>query len=116
MGKTNAGLYRIVEAGTVRGQSLDVQWARRGLRSFPAMITNENRPQLLELARKTDAYWQPRLTAAIQFRSGAYQKAAGFFDANAPGPQFLFLAAMTCQKLGKHARARQLFDECQAWI
>src|SRR5262249_39656651 len=38
------------------------------------------------------------------------------FDANGPGPQFLFLAAMTYQKLGKHDRARQLFAEGNSWI
>ena len=28
---------------------------------FPEMITGANRPRLLELAGKTDAYWRPRL-------------------------------------------------------
>jgi len=59
---------------------------------FPDTITNANRPRLLELAGRTDAYWRPRLTAAIQYRSGDFQKAAEFFDANDPGAPFLFLA------------------------
>jgi formylglycine-generating enzyme required for sulfatase activity/tetratricopeptide (TPR) repeat protein len=94
----------------------DGRWTVLALVQYPEMITKDNRAQVLELARKTDAYWQPRLTAAIHFRSGAYQKAAEFFDANGPGPQFLFLAAMTYQKLGKHDRARQLLEEGNSWI
>ncbi|HUY32808.1 MAG TPA: hypothetical protein VMV69_08505 [Pirellulales bacterium] len=82
----------------------------------PGMITDEIRPQLLELANKQDAYWQPRLAAAIAFRSGDAAKAAEFFDSNGPGPQFLFLAAMAYQKLDKLDRARQLFDEGCAWL
>jgi hypothetical protein len=80
------------------------------------MITNDNRPRLLELAGRTDAYWRPRLTAAIQYRSGNYDKAAEFFDANDPGPQFLFLAAMTYYKRGNQDRAKKLLDEGNSWV
>jgi tetratricopeptide (TPR) repeat protein len=83
---------------------------------FPEMITKENRSRLLELAGKTDAYWQPRLTAAIHFRSGDYKKAAKLFDANEGGPQFFFQAAMTQYKLGNQDRAKQLLNEGNAWI
>jgi tetratricopeptide (TPR) repeat protein len=80
------------------------------------MITKENSTRLLELAGKTDTYWRPRLTAAIHFRGGDYKKAVELFDANRDGPQFLFLAAMAQQKLGKHDRARKLLEEGNAWV
>jgi tetratricopeptide (TPR) repeat protein len=83
---------------------------------FPEMITNANRPRLLELAGKTDAYWRPRLTAGIQFRGGDSQKAAEFFDANDPGAYFLFLAALTYHKAGNPDRARQRLDEGNSWL
>ena len=71
---------------------------------FPETITNANRSRLMELAGKTDDYWRPRLTAAIQYRSGDFRKAAEFFDANDPGAPFLFLAAMNDYKLGQQDR------------
>jgi hypothetical protein len=92
------------------------KWTVLTMLLFPEMITSANRPRLLELAGKTDAYWRPRLTAAIQYRSGDLQKAAEFFDANDPGAPFLFIAAMTCKKLGKPDRAQQRLNEGYAWI
>jgi WD40 repeat protein/tetratricopeptide (TPR) repeat protein len=113
-GKAAAECYGKQAAGNLTVE--EVRWTVLTMLQYPEMITNENRPRLLEMAGKLDAYWQPRLTAAIHFRSGAYKKAAGFFDANAPGGQFLFLAAMTYEKLGKHDRAKELFAEGNSWI
>ena len=94
----------------------ECKWTVLTMLLFPEMITTANRPRLLELAGKTDAYWQPRLTAAIQFRGGDSQEAAKLFDANDPGAQFLFLAALTYHKLDKPDRAKQRLDEGNAWI
>jgi tetratricopeptide (TPR) repeat protein len=111
---TAAACYRKVLTGNLTAD--DGRWILITMLQSPETITTERRPHLLHVAAKTDAYWQPRLTAAIHFRSGDPAKAAEFFDANGPGPQFLFLAAMTYQKLGKRDRARQLLDEGLSWV
>jgi WD40 repeat protein/tetratricopeptide (TPR) repeat protein len=112
--KAAAECYRKQSVGTPNPD--DSKWAVLTMLLVPEMVTNENRPRLLELAANADAYWQPRLTAAIQFRSGDHKKAAEFFDANGPGSQFLFLAAMIYHKLGNQDRAKQLLDEGNAWV
>ncbi|MBI3860812.1 MAG: hypothetical protein HY290_02835 [Planctomycetia bacterium] len=94
----------------------DDRWIVLTMLQLPEMITSENRTRLLELAAKADPYWQPRLTAALHFRGGEYEKAATLFDANDPGPYLLFLAAMTHQKLGHHDRAKQLLEQGNAWV
>ena len=83
---------------------------------FPGMITDENRPGLLEMVEKTDAYWNPRLTAGIYFRSGDEKKAAELFEANAPGGSFIFMASKAHQQLGNQDRARQLFEDGNEWV
>jgi len=92
------------------------RWTVLTMLLLPDMITNENRARLLELASKTEPYWKPRLTAAIHFRDGEYEKAAELFQANPYGPQFSFLAAIVQQKLGHQDRAKQLFDEGNSWV
>src|SRR5262249_34687946 len=82
----------------------------------PEGITQADRPRVLELAGKTDDFWRPRLTAAIHYRIGDFQKAAEYFNANDPGGAFLFLAALTYHKLGDANRAKQRLDEGNAWI
>jgi len=92
------------------------KWTVLALALYPEMITAENRARLLELAGKIDSWWQPRLTAAISFRSRDEQPAAELFDAHGGGPQFAFLAAMVHENLGHHDRAQQLLDEGNSWI
>jgi WD40 repeat protein/tetratricopeptide (TPR) repeat protein len=113
-GKAATACYR-KQTGTAPNAD-ESHWTVLTMVLFPEMITNENRTRLLELAGKTDAYWRPRLTAAIHFRGGDYKKAAELFDANRDGPQFMFLAAMAQQNLGKHDRARKLLEDGNAWV
>jgi tetratricopeptide (TPR) repeat protein len=94
----------------------ECRWTVLTMLLLPGMITKENRPRLLELAGKADAFWQPRLTAAIYFRSGDDKKAAELFDANGGGAQFFFLGAMTHHKRGNPARAKQLLEEGNSWV
>src|SRR5262249_23920320 len=67
-GKAAAECYSQQSAGSPNPD--DGRWTVITMLLFPEMITKENRQRLLELAGTTDAYWQPRLTAAIHFRSG----------------------------------------------
>jgi WD40 repeat protein/tetratricopeptide (TPR) repeat protein len=113
-GKAAAECYRKLSAGTPNPD--DSKWIVLTMLLFPEMITKENRPRLLELAGRADAFWQPRLTAAIHFRSGDSKKAAELFDANGGDPHFFFLAAMTHYRLGNQDRARQLLKEGNSWI
>ena len=92
------------------------RWTVLTMLLFPEMINKGNRLRLLELAGKTDAYWQPRFCAAIHFRTGDYKKAVELFDANVGGAHFFFLAAMTHYKLGNLDRGKRLLDEGDAWI
>ena len=112
--KTAAGCYRKQSAGNLNAD--ENKWIVSILVLFPDMVTSENRPRLLEMAGKIDPYWQPRLTAALHFRSGEYEKAAELFQANRYGPQFSFLAAMNQQKLGQPELARQLLNEGNQWV
>jgi hypothetical protein len=112
--KSADACYRVQSAGSPNPD--DSRWAVLSMLLFPEMITKENRPRLLELAGKTDAYWRPRLTAAIHFRSSDSKKAAELFDANGGGPQFSFLAAMVHQKMGNSKRAKQLLAEGNSWV
>lgn len=82
----------------------------------PDTINGDNRTRLLELAGKMDDYWKPRMTAAIHFRSGEYQKAAELFEAHEPGNQFWHLAAMNYYSLGNSDKALQLLARGDAWI
>ena len=104
------------KAFTTSLSEYDYGWTVLTCLQLPETITDEIRPQLLELAAKSSEFWQPRLKAAIAFRNAEYEKAAEFFDANHPGQQSMFLASMIYQKLGKHDRARQLLDEGYAWV
>jgi tetratricopeptide (TPR) repeat protein len=113
-GKAAAECYGKQSAGSSNPD--DNRWAVLTMLLIPEMITGENRARLLELAAKTDAYWQPRLTAAIQFRGGDDKKAVELFDANGGGPQFSFLAAMVHKKIGNVQRAKQLLDEGNSWV
>jgi WD40 repeat protein/tetratricopeptide (TPR) repeat protein len=112
--KAVARWYRKQSAGTPDAE--ESKWTVLTMVLLPEMITKENRTRLLEMAGTTDAYWRPRLTAAIHFRSGDYKKAVELLDANGGGAQFFFLAAMTHYKLGNQDRAKQLLDEGDAWI
>jgi formylglycine-generating enzyme required for sulfatase activity len=112
--KAAAACYRKQNAQAQSAE--DSKWIVLTMLLFPEMITRENRARLLELAGKTDDYWRPRLTAAIDFRGGNDKLAAQLWGANSGGPQFLFLAAMVQQKLGKSDRARQLLEEGNAWL
>jgi tetratricopeptide (TPR) repeat protein len=92
------------------------KWAVFDMLLIPNLVTSENLARLLELAGKTDSYWQPRLTASLQYRTGDCEKAAELFDANHGGAQFVFLAAMVHHTLGHHDRAKQLLEEGNAWL
>jgi tetratricopeptide (TPR) repeat protein len=81
--KAAAECYRKQSAGSSNPD--ENKWIVHTMLPFPDMITKENRSRLLELAGKTDSYWQPRLTAAIHCRSGDDKKAAELFDANGVG-------------------------------
>lgn len=108
------GLYqKFTTADANQGQ---IRWIIGCSLMHPSMIDDANRPRMLELAGKMDDFWKPRMTAAIYFRSGEYQKAADLFDANEPGNQFWYLAAMNAYRLGDLDKARQLLARGNSWI
>jgi WD40 repeat protein/tetratricopeptide (TPR) repeat protein len=109
-----AGMYQKPSEATP-GED-ESKWIVLTMLLFPEAITDANRPRLLELAGKADAYSRPRLIAAIRYRSGDFGKAAELFDADDPGPWYMFLAAMNDQKLGRRDRARKRLDEANAWL
>jgi hypothetical protein len=100
------------------GGNLDAhssKWLAHTFVSAPGMITDENRPRLLDAATRVGANWNPRLTASVHFRAGDYEQAAELFDQYPVGrPSFLFLAAMTHHRLGITDRALQLLAEGNA--
>jgi Flp pilus assembly protein TadD len=94
----------------------DNRWSIIPMLQLPGLITAENRSQLGELAEKSDAFWRPRLQAAIHFHSGEYQQAAKIFEVDPPGEYFAFLAAIVQQKLGNLDRSRQMLEEGCTWV
>src|SRR5262249_24122901 len=91
-------------------------WMVYVLAAAPGVITNENRDRLTAAAERSDSWWSPRLKAALLFRRGEFQKAADLFDQHGGGPAFEFLAAMAHHQLKRADRARQLFEQGNAWL
>lgn len=95
----------------------EAKWLLYVLVAMPETIAAENRERLTAAAERiVDPWWNRRLKAALLFRGGESQQAAELFDAHGGGPAFQFLAAMARHQLGHAQRAKQLFEQGNAWI
>ena len=83
----------------------------------PDMITDANRARLMAASdRVTDAYWKPRLKAALLFRSGDFQQAAEMFEQNYGGYSLEFLLALAHRELGHPERFNEYLNKGNNWI